>query len=297
MMAFADSLAAAVREKRNPLCVGIDPRWEALPADLRRRHGDGSLEARAKAFEEFGLKVLELVAPLVPVVKPQSAFFEACGPAGFAAQQAILRRAKQLGLITILDSKRGDIASTAIAYAEASFAVWGADAVTVNPYLGHDAVDPFIQTARAAGGGLFILVRNSNPGSGQFQNLICDGRPLYQQVARAVARWNEDGIGKCGLGDVGAVVGATHPDELATLRAMLPNVWFLVPGFGAQGGQAADVAAAFRPDGLGAIVNSSRGITFPFHPDEPNWEEAIVAATWDAIAALRAVTAAGEPGA
>ena len=143
-----------------------------------------------------------------------------------------MRRAKELGLVTILDSKRGDIASTASAYAEAAFSVWDADALTVNPYLGRDAVEPFIHAARQAQRGLFVLVRNSNPGSGLFQNLICDGRPLYQHVAAAVGEWNRENLGQCGLGDVGAVVGATHPSELRLLREMLPEVWFLVPGFG-----------------------------------------------------------------
>ena len=284
-MSFSDRLADAVRQKGNPLCVGIDPRWELLPISIRRQHDD-SLEGKAQAFEQFSLKVLDLVAPLVPVVKPQSAFFEACGPAGFAAQRTILQRARELGLVTILDSKRGDIASTASAYAESAFDVWNADALTVNPYLGRDAVEPFIQGARKARRGLFVLVRTSNPGSGLFQNLLCDGRPLYQHVASAVGDWNRENLGQCGLGDVGAVVGATHPEELRLLREMLPEVWFLVPGYGAQGGTAADVAAAFRQDGLGAIVNSSRGVTFPFHADDPNWEQAIVKATREAAAAL-----------
>jgi orotidine-5'-phosphate decarboxylase len=287
MTPFSDRLADAVRAKGNPLCVGIDPRWESLPAAIRCEHSAGSLEGRAAAFEEFGLKVLDCVAGLVPAVKLQSAFFEACGPAGFAAQRVILGRAKELQLITVLDSKRGDIASTAIAYAEASFSVWGADALTVNPYLGRDAVEPFIEIGREQQRGLFVLVRTSNPGSGQFQNLVCDGRPLYQHVAAAVGEWNRENLGQCGLGDVGAVVGATHPNELSFLRAMLPEVWFLVPGFGAQGAEAKDVAPAFRADGLGALVNSSRVITFPFHPDDPQWQQAIVAAAKEAAAALR----------
>jgi orotidine-5'-phosphate decarboxylase len=286
MASFSDRLADAILRKGNPLCVGIDPRWESLPLAIRRCHDD-SLEGKARAFEQFGLKLLELVAPLAPVVKPQSAFFEACGPAGFSAQRTILRQAREMGLVTILDAKRGDIASTAAAYAEASFGVWDADALTVNPYLGRDAVEPFIQSARQTQRGLFVLVRNSNPGSGLFQNLVCDGKPVYQHVAAAVRDWNAENARQCGLGDVGAVVGATHPAELRLLRDMLPDVWFLVPGYGAQGGSAADVAAAFRQDGLGAIINSSRGITFPFHPDDLNWEQAVLSAAHDAIAALR----------
>jgi orotidine-5'-phosphate decarboxylase len=202
--------------------------------------------------------------------------------------------------MVILDSKRGDIASTAAAYADAAFGgtrvggrrhrVWAADALTVNPYLGRDAVEPFLASAREARGGLFVLVRTSNPGAGLFQDLDCGGREVYRHVAAAVADWNAAGMGACGLGDVGAVVGATHPAELAELRAEMPTVWFLVPGYGAQGGSAKDVAAAFRDDGLGAVVNGSRGITFPFHPDEPKWEDAIVSATVRATAELAAVS-------
>src|SRR5436305_7375273 len=177
---FADRLTAAVRRKGNALCVGLDPRWEALPQELRTRQGDGTLEAVAHAFEEFCARVIDVVAPLVAVVKPQSAFFEMCGPAGFVVLQRVLRRARDRGLITILDAKRNDIASTATAYADAAFAgvevggrthpVWEADALTVNPYLGRDAVEPFLKSARAAGAGVFVLVRTSNPGAGQFQD-------------------------------------------------------------------------------------------------------------------------------
>jgi orotidine-5'-phosphate decarboxylase len=285
-MHFADRLADAVRAKGTALCVGLDPRWESLPQTIRARHDD-SPEGVAAAYEAFGLRVLEVVAPLVGVVKPQSAFFEACGPAGLAALQRVLRRARELGLVTILDAKRGDIASTAAAYADAAFRAFDADALTVNPYLGRDAVEPFLTAARRDGRGLFVLVRTSNPGSGLFQNLVCDGKPLYQHVAAAVAAWNGEGLGASGLGDVGAVVGATHPAELRLLREQLPDVWLLVPGYGAQGGTAADVRAAFRADGLGAVVNSSRGVTFPFKPEEPRWEAAVAAAARRAAAELR----------
>ena len=297
MIPFADRLAEAVRRAGTPLCVGLDPRWESLPAEIRQRFGADSLEAIAAGVEAFCLRVLDLVAGRVGVVKPQSAFFEACGPAGLFALQAVIRRARELGLLVILDSKRGDIASTAAAYADAAFAgtsvsgrrfpVWDADAITVSPYLGRDAVEPFIAAARQVGGGVFVLVRTSNPGAGLFQGLECGGKKNFLHVAAAVAEWNAGQQSACGLGDVGAVVGATHPKELGELRAELPSVWFLVPGYGAQGGSARDVAGAFRPDGLGAIVNSSRGITFPFHPDEPHWEAAITAATDRTVADLK----------
>jgi orotidine-5'-phosphate decarboxylase len=283
MPTFADRLAEAVRAK-GPLCVGLDPRWESLPKAIRESCSFPSI-----ALEVFCRRVLELVAPFAGVVKPQAAFFEWFGGEGMSHMKEVLDYAKQLGFLTILDAKRGDIASTAEAYAHAAFGpTWDADALTINPYLGRDAVEPFLRIAKQAERGTFVLVRTSNPGAGLFQNLVCDGKPLYRHVADEVVKWNASTIGTCGLGDVGAVVGATHPRELVELRAAMPDVWLLVPGYGAQGGTAADVKAAYRADGLGAIVNSSRGVTFPFHPDDPDWEAKIVEAAKKAQAELRA---------
>jgi orotidine-5'-phosphate decarboxylase len=282
MPSFSDRLADAVRRK-GPLCVGIDPRWESLPQSIRDAHSEP-----AAAFESFSRKVLELVAPFSAVVKPQAAFFELLGPAGMMAMKSVLAAAKQMGFVTILDAKRGDIASTAEAYAQAAFGpTWDADSLTINPYLGRDAVEPFLTAAKAASRGVFVLVRTSNPGAGLFQDLPCDGQPLYRKVASEVATWNESTLGSCGLGDVGAVVGATHPRELAELRAAMPKVWLLVPGYGAQGATAADVKVAYGADGLGAVVNSSRGVTFPFKPDDPNWEAKVVEAARKAAAELK----------
>src|SRR5260370_162688 len=315
---FADRLSSACRAKGNSVCVGLDPRWESLPDEIRHRHGGETLEAVARAYEEFCSRVIYVVAPLVPVVKPQSAFFEACGPAGMFALQRILTKARQQGLITILDGKRNDIASTASAYADAGLGgvrienrgskieehrgddpssildprssilhpVWDADALTVNPYLGRDAVEPFLESARRLGRGVFVLARTSNPGAGQFQDLICESRPVYGHVAEAVGQWARENLAKCGLGDVGAVVGATYPAELQSLRKLIPQVPFLVPGFGAQGGVAKDVAEAFREDGLGAIINSSRGIISSFSPSDPKWESTVEKATRETIALL-----------
>ncbi len=308
MTHFADRLADAVRRCGNPLCVGLDPRWESLPKEIRDRHEGESLAEVAAAFEEFGRRLIDLVAGRVPILKPQAAFFEACGPDGFAAMKRLLDHARSRGLLTLLDAKRGDIASTASAYADAAFAgtsvrnrvhpVWQADALTVNPYLGRDAVEPFIAAARRVGAGVFVLVRTSNPGAGLFQDLVVksDDRPLYQHVGQAVAGWARENLGACGLGDVGAVVGATYPAEMAVLRQQMPEVVFLVPGFGAQGGTAEDTRPAFRADGLGAIVNSSRGITFPYRPDDADWEARIESALRDTVAALGPLcSGASEP--
>jgi orotidine-5'-phosphate decarboxylase len=304
MAHFADRLIAAFRAKGNALCVGIDPRWDALPQETRSRHGAGNLETIAAAYEEFSARVLDVLAPLVAVVKPQSAFFEACGPAGFAAQQRLLQRAHALGLLTILDAKRNDIAATAQAYADAAFGgvnvdgnthrVWDADALTVNPYLGRDSIEPFLVSGRRSGRGVFLLVRTSNPGAGQFQDLPCNGRPLFHHVASAVRDWTREHLGESGYGDVGAVVGATFPAELSDLRKLMPEAIFLVPGFGAQGGTAADAASAFHANGLGAIINSSRGITCSFHPNDPRWEDAILTAARSTIRALAEATPMGQ---
>lgn len=294
-MHFADRLAQSIRQKQSPLCVGLDPRWDSLPLEIRQRHSRQGMEGVARAFEEFCLEVLELVAPLVAVVKPQSAFFEQCGPSGMQALRKVLLRARELGLITILDNKRGDISTTATAYAEAVFGTrvgedrytgWPADSMTINPYLGQDAIEPFLKAARAQSGGIFLLVRTSNPGARLFQDLICDGKPVFHHVAAALAGWNAGHLGECGFGDAGAVVGATYPEEAAALRREFPQLWFLVPGYGAQGGGVEEVRPAFRADGLGAIVNSSRGVLFPTHPDDADWKLAILEAAKKSARAL-----------
>ena len=296
-MSFSDRLCEAVQQ-RGPLCVGIDPRWSMLPKALRNDLSDRMpLERAARAIERFSLRVLELIEPYAKVVKPQSAFFEQFGSAGMDALATVLRQAKEMGFVTILDAKRGDISSTAEAYADAALgevvvddsalSIWNADAITVNPYLGEDAITPFLEVARSHEKGVFVLVRTSNPGGGLFQNLNVDGVPLYRHVGKAVARWNTSTVTNNNLGDVGAVVGATHPNEMTELRQALPNVWLLVPGYGAQGGTADDAKRAYRSDGLGAIVNSSRGVTFPFHPDDPEWERAIINAAQRSQAELQ----------
>jgi orotidine-5'-phosphate decarboxylase len=270
---FADRLIAAVRRTGNPVLVGIDPRLENLPPgflDAFPRDRAGA----AAAFEAFGKGVVDVVAQLVPAVKFQAAFFEALGPEGFAALHATAQYAREHGLIVIIDGKRNDIGSTAEAYArgylgsiaigERFEASWNADALTVNPYLGRDGIAPFVEVAKGAGSGLFVLVRTSNASAGEFQDLVADGRPVYRHVAEKLAEWAEPHRGESGYSFVGAVVGATYPEQVAELRKVMPHVLFLIPGYGSQGGTARDVVSAFDENGLGAIINSSRGVTFAY---------------------------------
>ena len=306
MLPFADRLDAAVRRCHNPVLVGLDPRSESLPPGILPAGTAASLEETAAAYGRFCRGVIDVVAPLAPAVKPQAAFFEELGPAGMAVLAEVIQYAQQSGLLVILDGKRNDIGSTAAAYARGMLgsggqSPWGADALTVSPYLGDDSLQPFFDVAVERAAGVFVLVKTSNPGGGMLQDLLADGWPLYRHVAEYVERQAAKTVGDCGYGAIGAVVGATYPAQLAELRAEMPHTWFLVPGFGSQGGTARDVAAAFDPQGRGAIVNNSRGIIFA-HSIKPyserygfaRWQEAVEAATRDMIAQLRAETPAGQ---
>lgn len=312
-MHFADRLHHAIRKKKTAALVGLDPRFERLPASLvesvRARGPAEDNLLKAAAFEAFCFRIIDVVAPLVPAVKPQSAFFEELGPAGVMVLERVIRRARNAGLIVICDAKRGDIGSTAEAYARAYLAgedpdaaPFASDALTVNPYLGRDTLEPFISTAAQRGAGIYVLVRTSNPGAGTFQDRLTEGVPLYRSVAQAVEDFAALHAEGSDFGPVGAVVGATYPAELGELREAMPHVPLLVPGFGSQGAGAADVMPAFTPDGLGALVNNSRGINFAyekspyaeeFGPDK--WEQAVEAATRTMIADLaEALTASGK---
>lgn len=298
-MQFGEKLAAAVRQKRTPVLVGLDPRWDSLPEELRRGLSPDNPVDRAAGYKTFCQSIIDVVAPLVPAVKPQWAFFEELGPPGMSALADVVRYASERGLLVIADGKRNDIGTTATAYAAAFFgphAPWPADALTVSPYLGDDSLAPFVSAARDAESGVFVLVKTSNPGGGQFQDLKSDGKPLYRHVAQYVEQLASADTGPAGYGSVGAVVGATYPEQLAELRAAMPHAWILIPGFGAQGGGAKDVAAGFDRHGLGGIVNNSRGIIFAHQrPEyrqfgEPQWQKAVETATLEMIAALRAET-------
>lgn len=310
MVNFADRVLSAVQKVGNAVVVGIDPRVGDLPLRLRER-AVGDPSATAEILKAFSRDVVDAVDSLVPVVKFQAAFYELYGPEGMGALQASARYAQKRGLLVIIDGKRNDIGSTAEAYANAYLGaggfgipgagddVWGADALTVNPYLGSDGVSPFVNAAVKSGRGLFVLVRTSNPTAGEFQDLVAEGRPVYQHVARRVAGWAEPHRGASGYSCLGAVVGATYPEQLAELRQMLPGVLLLVPGYGAQGATAVDVAAAFDPTGLGALINSSRGLTFAYRRPEftrfgDNWQAAVEAAVRQMVAELAAHTPAGR---
>ena len=294
---YAARLHAACTEKRSVVCVGIDPRFEMLPSEFRDGR-DGCASARAEAFRSWAAELLDVIAPHAPVVKPQSAFFEALGSAGVAALEATVTAAKERGLLVIMDAKRGDIGSTAAAYAAAHLSEAGADALTVNAYLGRDTLAPFVERCQNAGKGIYVLVKTSNPGSADFQDVaVAEGGLLRDRVAGAVAALGaETPADPGGWNAVGAVVGATYPTELAELRAKMPHAPLLIPGYGAQGGGAEDCRAGFGADGLGAVVNSSRGITFAFakgdHAErfgDARWRESVEAAVVEMRDALNDV--------
>lgn len=269
---FSDRLDAAIRAKGNPICVGLDPRFESLPKVIAdeaiRLHGD-TPRAKAEAYFEFNKAIIDAVADIVPICKPQVAFYEELGAEGMRVYDATIRHAKAKGLLVISDAKRGDIGATAEAYARAHLGGTGsafeADSLTVNPYMGRDTLEPFLKIGAPNGCGIFILVKTSNAGSGDLQDLkLSDGRFVREHVAQMVHELGKNHVGACGLSDVGAVVGATYPEEARALRALMPDNFFLIPGYGAQGGSARDAAAGFRADGRGAIVNNSRGIIFAY---------------------------------
>ena len=303
---FADRLSERIRENDSRVVVGLDPNPGKFPAELKAAWEQATdAAARALVLRDFCSIVIRASEGLACAFKPQIAFFEQFGSAGIAVLEELLR--DNPDSIFIMDCKRGDIGSTVEAYARAylagedpSSAPFAADALTVNPYMGADTLQPFIDRAAACGGGLYVLVRTSNPGSGEFQNRLTEGQSLYQRVAEVVEKLNVDSHPARGYGSIGAVVGATYPEELGELRALMPRTPLLIPGYGSQGGTSADTSAGFDQAGLGAIVNSSRGIIFahrkgPFAvADESHWESSVEAATRAMIDDLAQHTPAGQ---
>ena len=267
-----DKLITKIKATDAPIVVGLDPMLGYIPNYIKeaafKEYGE-TLEGAAEAVWQYNKGIVDAVYDLIPAVKPQVAMYEQFGIPGMVAFHKTVQYCKEKGLIVIGDIKRGDIGSTSAAYAAGhigkvtigsnTYEPFGEDFVTVNPYLGTDGIKPFVDVCKENDKGLFILVKTSNPSSGEFQDRLIDGRPLYEHMGEKVAEWGAD----CMSGDysnIGAVVGATYPEQGKILRKLMPKTFILVPGYGAQGGKGADLAHFFNEDGLGAIINSSRGI-------------------------------------
>ena len=268
--AFSDRLAAAVERKRSQLCVGLDPRVELLPVELR---GDPP----AEAIERFCRGIVDAVAPYVVAVKPQLAFFEALGAEGMRALEEVCAYARAAELLVVLDGKRADIGSTGRGYAAAYLEPRDGgeplgDALTVNPYLGGDSMAPFLAACRRHAAGIFCVVKTSNAGGADVQDLaLSDGRTVWMQVATLIEEWGADLVGQNGLSNVGAVVGATFPREVGEARRLMPRAVLLLPGVGEQGGTPADVARAFTSGPASALVSASRSVIYAYRAGGGDW--------------------------
>ena len=269
-----DKLQEAIIAKKNPTVAGLDPKPEYVPAHILKacyaQYGE-TLQGAAEAIYQFNCGLMDALCDIVPAVKPQSAYYERLGWRGMEVMERTIRYAHEKGLYVIADIKRGDIGSTAEAYSdgwlgttkvgEQECPVFEADCVTLNGYMGADSVNPFLNTCKAKDKSVFILVKTSNPGSGELQNVSAgEGDTVYGLMADLIEKWGAGTEGKYGYTMAGAVAGATHPEELQKIRARMPHTFLLVPGYGAQGGTAEDVQYAFQKDGHGAIVNASRSI-------------------------------------
>jgi orotidine-5'-phosphate decarboxylase len=276
---FGDTLLDAIERKRSHVAVGLDPELSLLPPELRSAHGlqgaDDDGEAVVACYEEFLTGILESVADEAVAVKLQIAYFEALGAPGYMLYERMVRTAREMGYVVIGDIKRGDIGSTAEAYARAHLDRTGVHAVTLNPYFGSDGLEPFFRRVRAEGKGVFILVKTSNPSSAELQDqLLSSGKTVFEHVADAVNAWGEGTEGARGYRGVGAVVGGTHPQQGAALRLRMPGVPLLVPGYGAQGAKAEDMRGLFDSEGTGAVVNSARAILYAYRTHEGGWRDA-----------------------
>ena len=273
-------LVSRIRETGAPIVVGLDPMLSYIPEQILEKafsECGETLEGAAQAIWEFNREIIDNTCDLIPAVKPQIAMYEQFGLEGLKAFEKTVKYCKEKGLVVIGDVKRGDIGSTSAAYATAHLgkvtvgtkriAAFDEDFATVNPYLGSDGVKPFVKVCQEEKKGIFVLVKTSNPSSGEFQDRLIDGRPLYEHVGEKVAQWGEECMGDS-YSYVGAVVGATYPEMGKILRKIMPKAYILVPGYGAQGGKGADLVHFFNADGLGAIVNSSRGIIAAWQQEE-----------------------------
>ena len=300
-----NQLIANIKKTGAPIVVGLDPMLKYIPEHIQKKafaeFGE-TLEGAAEAIWQFNKEIVDKTYDLIPAVKPQIAMYEQFGIPGLVAFKKTVDYCKSIGLVVIGDIKRGDIGSTSSAYAvghigkvqvgSKTYAPFDEDFVTVNPYLGSDGVNPFIDVCKEEKKGLFILVKTSNPSSGEFQDQMIDGRPLYELVGEKVAQWGEDCMGD-EYSYIGAVVGATYPEMGKVLRKVMPKSYILVPGYGAQGGKGKDLVHFFNEDGLGAIVNSSRGIIAAYKQEkyanygEEAFADASRAAVEDMVADIR----------
>lgn len=268
-----DILVDKIKKTNAPIVVGLDPKLQFIPRYiLDKEYNDKgkTLEAASEAIVQFNKGIIDATYDLVPAVKPQIAMYEQFGLPGLLAYKETVDYAKSKGLVVIGDVKRGDIGSTSESYAIAHLGsididgvkikVFDEDFATVNPYLGTDGIKPFTDVCEEEDKGIFVLVKTSNPSSGEFQDRIIEDKPLYEYVGEMVDKWGNELIGKCGYSSVGAVVGATYPEVGKIMRSVMPRTYILVPGYGAQGGKGKDLVHFFNDDGLGAIINSSRGI-------------------------------------
>ena len=295
-----DKLIDGIKEKGNPSVAGLDPTLEMVPDYLREEFfAEYGMTARAagRLFYEFNRNIIDQICDIVPAVKPQIAMYEKFGTEGLKAYNDTCAYAKQKGLIVIGDIKRGDISSTAAAYAahiggaqvgESRIETWQEDAVTLNPYMGSDGIRPFIEICKEGGKGIFLLVKTSNPSSSEMQDLVLkDGRTVYEAAGDLTELWGSEAMGAQGYSNVGAVVGATHKEEGTKLRKRMSHTFFLVPGYGAQGGTAEDIAGFFDKNGVGAIVNSSRGITAAYKKSDAFSDSEYAQAARDAAIRMR----------
>ncbi len=265
-----DKLIQKIKETNNPTIIGLDPRYEQIPECIKSKYEE-SLEGVAKSIIEFNKRIIDAIKDIIPAVKPQIAFYEKYGIEGMKAFEETCKYAKKQGMIVVADIKRGDIGTTAQSYSDAFLgrskigkkeeAIFDVDFVTLNPYMGIDSIKPFIEDCKKYNKGVFILAKTSNPSSKDMQDLKLEtGEKVFEKVAKLIETWGKDQIGEYGYSSISAVVGATHREELKDIRKLAPHTFFLIPGYGAQGGKAEDIALGFDKNGIGGIVNASRSL-------------------------------------
>lgn len=276
-----DNLIEKIKQTNNPTVMGLDPRYEMLPKCVTSKYSQ-DLEGVAKAIIEYNKALIDATCDIIPAVKPQIAFYEMFGIPGMEAFKETCQYAKEKGMVVIADIKRGDIGSTAQGYSNAFLgktpigekeeSIYDVDFVTVNPYMGTDCIKPFLEDCKKYGKGIFVLVKTSNPSSGELQDLKLENdKEVYAQVAELVEKWGEELQGENEYSSIAAVVGATYPEQLKQIRTIAPHTYFLIPGYGAQGGKANDIALGFDSNGLGGIVNASRSLMCAYKSDR--WKD------------------------